>query len=71
VLLIALTGGIAMASVAAARRTQSSFSAYLKSTNPSDLTISAFGLGAGPGPGPQKAYTDTVAHLPHVRHVST
>ncbi|MCU1460278.1 MAG: hypothetical protein JWO37_353 [Acidimicrobiales bacterium] len=60
-----------MASVAAARRTQSSFSAYLKSTNPSDLTISAFGLGSGPGGGQQKAFTDTVAHLPHVRHVAT
>ncbi|MCU1460936.1 MAG: hypothetical protein JWO37_1011 [Acidimicrobiales bacterium] len=60
-----------MASVAAARRTQSSFSAYLKSTNPSDLTISAFGVGPGSGAGQQKSFTDTVAHLPHVRHLAT
>ena len=35
--LIALVGGVAMATVAGARRTQSSFPTYLASTNPSDL----------------------------------
>jgi hypothetical protein len=40
VLLIGLLGGIGMASVAAARRTQSSFATFLASTNPSDLSIS-------------------------------
>ncbi|MGA3352764.1 MAG: FtsX-like permease family protein [Acidimicrobiales bacterium] len=40
VLLIALAGGIGMGSLAAARRTQASFSVFLKSTNPSDLTLS-------------------------------
>ena len=36
-LLVGLVGGLAMASVAAARRTASSFSTYWASTNPSDL----------------------------------
>src|SRR5207245_7106020 len=44
VLLIGLVGGIAMASIAAARRTQSSFPAFLASTNPADLTFSTYGV---------------------------
>ncbi len=39
VLLIALTGGIGMGSLAAARRTQASFSVFLRSTNPSDMSL--------------------------------
>ena len=39
VLLIGLMGGVAMAAVAGARRTQSSFPVYLASTNPSDLQL--------------------------------
>jgi hypothetical protein len=39
VLLIALLGGVAMAAVAGARRTQSSFPAYLASTNPGDVQV--------------------------------
>ena len=39
VLLVGLVGGLAMGSLAAARRTQSSFPAYLASTNPSDLGL--------------------------------
>ena len=39
VLLIGLVGGVAMAAVAGARRTQSSFPTYLASTNPSDLQM--------------------------------
>src|SRR3954466_6247248 len=39
VVLIALAGGLAMGAVAGARRTQSSFPNYLKSTNPSDLIV--------------------------------
>ena len=46
VLLIGLIGGIAMASIAAARRTQSSFSTFIASTNPSDLTIAGFPNGS-------------------------
>ncbi|MGB9112435.1 MAG: FtsX-like permease family protein [Acidimicrobiales bacterium] len=37
ILIIAAIGGVAMAAVAGARRTQSAFPVYLKSTNPSDL----------------------------------
>src|SRR5207344_2700574 len=36
-LLIGVVGGVAMAAVAGARRTQSSFPAYLASTNPADV----------------------------------
>ncbi len=39
VVLIGLVGGVAMAAVAGARRTQSSFPTYLASTNPSDLQM--------------------------------
>ena len=39
VVLIALLGGLAMGAVAGARRTQSSFPAYLARTNASDLAI--------------------------------
>jgi len=39
VLLIGMIGGIGLASVAAARRTQSSYASFLASTNPSDLSI--------------------------------
>ena len=42
VVLVGLTGGIAMGSFAAARRTQASFATFLASTNPSDLSLSAF-----------------------------
>ena len=43
-LLIALVGGTAMASTLAARRTQSSFPAFLASTNPVDLTFSTYSV---------------------------
>lgn len=46
VLLVGLVGGVAMGSIAAARRTQSSFSVFLASTNPSDLSMPTFGAGA-------------------------
>ena len=42
VLLIGLTGGIAMGSLAAARRTQSSFGTFVASTSPSDLSLAAY-----------------------------
>ncbi|HEY5096645.1 MAG TPA: ABC transporter permease [Acidimicrobiales bacterium] len=72
VLLIGLVGGLALGSVAAARRTQSSFSTYLASTNPSDLGVSVFGgpsSGGGTPPNYSSAAVDAVAHLPGVRHV--
>ena len=48
IVLIALIGGVAMAAVAAARRTQSSYPTFMRSTNPSDLTISYFDGAAPP-----------------------
>lgn len=39
VLLVGMIGGIALASIAGARRTESSFSQFLASTNPSDLDV--------------------------------
>src|SRR5271155_1605163 len=74
VLLIGLVGGLAMGSIAGARRTQSSFPVYLASTNPSDLqgvtsfvnpTSGAAGLGYNP------SLPKAIAHLPHVKDVST
>ena len=67
VLLIGLTGGIALGSIAGARRTQSSFPKFLASTDPSDMTFSAFGPQGAAEPGIAK----TVARLPGVKHVAT
>ncbi|HEY2689344.1 MAG TPA: hypothetical protein VGJ50_12940, partial [Streptosporangiaceae bacterium] len=39
VLIVGVLGGVAMASVAAARRTQSAFARILAASNPSDLDI--------------------------------
>jgi hypothetical protein len=47
ILLIGLTGGLAMASIAAARRTQSSYPTFLHSTNPSTLSMGVFGFANG------------------------
>src|ERR1700691_3536335 len=38
-LLIGLVGGVAMASIAGARRTESSYPTFLAGTNPSDLLV--------------------------------
>jgi len=61
VLLIGLTGGVAMGSVAAARRTQSSFSTFLASTNPSDMSLT---VGA-------PNLTKELARLPGVQRVES
>ena len=45
VFLVVLIGGTAMGSVAAARRTQSAYPAFLASTDASDLTFSTYGIG--------------------------
>jgi hypothetical protein len=72
VLLIGLTGGIAMAAVAGGRRTQSSFSTFLASTNPSDLSVSTYGVNGNSTSG---AYSETmtkqIAHLRDVKQVET
>jgi hypothetical protein len=41
VLLVGLIGGVAMGSIAAARRTQGSYATFLASTNPSDLSLNS------------------------------
>jgi ABC-type lipoprotein release transport system permease subunit len=70
-LLIGLVGGLAIASVAAARRTQAAFPAYLAHTSPSDLTVLT-GISAGPGgPGYDPALIARIAALPGVRHVAS
>src|SRR5450755_1126614 len=71
VVLVALVGGVSIGAVAAARRTQSSFSAYLASTNPSALSVSVYGgfsdnsndVSYSP------SSTQEIAHLRGVRHV--
>src|SRR5215472_4500107 len=71
VLLLGLVGGVAIGSVAAARRTQAAFPAYLASTSPSDLTVlTGLYSGAG-GTGYDPALLREIAALPHVRHVAS
>src|ERR1700685_2742195 len=69
VLLIALVGGLAMAGVAAARRTQSSFSTYLAATNPSAFTVSIYGASVG-GTNSGSIDPSRLARLPHVQRVA-
>jgi hypothetical protein len=40
IVLVGLVGGLGLGSLAAARRTQSSFSTFLATTDPSDLIVS-------------------------------
>jgi FtsX-like permease family len=60
VVLIGLVGGLAMGALAAARRTQSSFPAFLASTNPSDMSVFT-----GPLP------VNVLARLPDVKRVES
>jgi FtsX-like permease family len=71
VLLVGLVGGLALGAVAAARRTQAAFPAYLASTNPSDLTVLTGVTGPGPGSGYDPALIRKIAALPHVRRVES
>jgi hypothetical protein len=68
--LIAVLGGVSIAAVAGARRTQSSFTKYLKSTNPSDLIVlhndSADDNNAG-----DASFLRKIARLPHVKRVES
>jgi len=65
VLLIGLLGGVALGAMAGARRTQSSFPTFLRSTNPSELTV--FGLPSNK----HGTLLSSIAHLPHVTHVES
>jgi hypothetical protein len=67
VLLVGLMGGVAMAAVAGARRTQSSFRVYLASTNPGDLqAFTEFDPLTGTGYSPR--VDRAIARLRYVRH---
>jgi hypothetical protein len=74
VLLIGLIGGVAMGSVQAGRRTQSSYPAFLAKTNASDLTLSTYGAG-GPTSESATIYSPktaaAIAHLPEVKTVES
>jgi hypothetical protein len=67
VVLIGLIGGIAMASIAAGRRTQSSYPTFLASTNPSDMTVSLYIPNGG---GPATPLASKLAKLPDVNRVT-
>ena len=61
-------GGLAMGSIAGARRTQSSYSTFLASTNPSDLTVAAFSPNSNFSFG-SRELTAKIAHLAGVKGV--
>jgi FtsX-like permease family len=73
VLLIGLLGGLSMGAMAGARRTDSSFPVYLRSTNPS--TMQLFAGFADPALGNPHGYVPHVIHalatLPDVEHAVT
>ncbi len=70
VLLIGMLGGLALAALAGARRTQSSYPALLRASNSSDLglAVSAFDPSTGSS-GYNAELVDRIRHLPHVKHV--
>jgi ABC-type lipoprotein release transport system permease subunit len=70
VILIGAIGGVAMASLAGARRTESSFSELLASTNPSDLSLVS-GLYHPDPTGYDPSRIQKIARLPDVTHVES
>jgi hypothetical protein len=71
---IGLIGGVAMASVAAARRTDSSYPDYLASTNPSALIVQPNSQSNVPPAQGYRLYRNLLGqlrHLPHVQGVAT
>lgn len=71
VVLVGLIGGLGLGSLAAARRTQSSFSVLLAATNPSDLEVSIYtGGNGGENVDYSASLTREIARLPGVRHVA-
>jgi hypothetical protein len=73
VLLLGLVGGLSMAAIAGARRTQASYSTYVASINPSDLEVftaidnPALGFSTGYDPSTEA----TIARLPFVHSLTT
>ena len=72
-LLVGLVGGLAMGSLAAARRTQSSYSALLETTNPSQIVVATAiaSPGIGNGQGYNPAIVREIARAPHVTAVAS
>ena len=70
VLLVGLIGGLAMGAVAGARRTQSSFPALLRSTNPSDLLV-LHNDSVNDSNRSDPGFLRTLAALPHVKQVES
>ncbi len=58
-----------MGALSAARRTQSSFSTYLASTNPSNLSVAVYGNFSNTNVDYSSSATRQVARLPGVKHV--
>lgn len=69
VLLIGLLGGLAMASIGIARRTQSSYPTFLASSNPSTLTMAVYQATANGGPGPD--LTSAIERIPGLQRLAT
>jgi ABC-type lipoprotein release transport system permease subunit len=61
-LLLGLTGGLSMFAIAGARRTQSAYPRFLRSTNPSTMVVDVGGLDNG-----GDASLDAIADLPQVQ----
>ncbi|MCU1351803.1 MAG: hypothetical protein JWM05_1012 [Acidimicrobiales bacterium] len=70
VVLLGLVGGLSIGSIAAARRTQSSFGAFLASTDPSDMVIHLDDSADDDNRG-DAAFLRAVAALPQVRRVES
>ncbi|MEO9181809.1 MAG: FtsX-like permease family protein [Acidimicrobiales bacterium] len=69
IVLIGLTGGLAMAAFAGARRTQSSYPIFLQHTNPSTLTMAIYSQRTGVAS--HAPLTSKIRNLPDVRQVRT
>src|SRR5271169_3572284 len=67
ILLIGLVGGVAMVSIAGARRSQSTFGAYLAATRTSNLQFQTSGVQDQFG---ITTLSGKLARLPHVEHVA-
>jgi len=72
-LLLGLVGGLAMGSLAAARRTQSSYSALLETTNPSQIVVATAIASPtiGNGQGYNPAIIREITQAPHVTAVAS
>jgi hypothetical protein len=68
--LLVLTGGVSMAAIAAARRTDSAYPAYLASSNASQVQLAIYHLSSSAGYG-NPLLSSTLDALPHVRRVAT